>query len=202
VQANIVLTGCAAFCTMHVLCGDRVASASPSSNPPNLSGGSSHWHRSALQLRCHRYSRAPAIGINMCAFHVAATSGTVVTRWLPLRECIALKACLSECGANAALIDEPEAQNMAMVLKWLAPIDHLHDAVLRVIRLCLTQVAIEGLAVMRNMLLMDMAGDLTLFNMLIDAVATVASMVSNAVTITCIGSMHLTRQQCAACTCW
>ena len=89
----------------------------------------------------------------MCAFHAAA-NGRVVTRWLPLRDCIALKTCLSECGANAALIDDPDAQNMATVLKWLAAIDALHDAVLRVIRLCLTQVAIEGLAVMRNMLLM------------------------------------------------
>jgi hypothetical protein len=66
----------------------------------------------------------------------------VVTQWQPLCGCIALKACLSECGADAALIDDPEAINVAYLLYSVVAVDDMHEALLRVIRFCLKQVAV------------------------------------------------------------
>ena len=61
-----------------------------------------------------------------------------------------LKACLLECGAGAALIDDPVAINIAMVLHSLAPIDDLHEALLRVIRFSFKQVLVPCLAGMSD----------------------------------------------------
>ena len=78
-------------------------------------------------------------------------AGALVTKWLPLQECLVLKACLLGSGADAALIDDPVALNIAMVLRSLAPIDDLHEALLRVIRFSFKQVLVPCLASMPDM---------------------------------------------------
>lgn len=61
-----------------------------------------------------------------------------------------LKACLLGSGADAALIDDPVALNIAMVLRSLAPIDDLHEALLRVIRFSFKQALVPCLASMSD----------------------------------------------------
>ena len=51
-----------------------------------------------------------------------------------------LARCIVECGADAALMDHPDACRTASALEWAANFDGLRDVVLRIIRLCLCKV--------------------------------------------------------------